>query len=178
MTTTTEKTVREIAIENPATIRVFETLGIDYCCGGRRSLSDACLRANVPMAHVAELLAEAGRNAGENIDNSWNDDPLHALISHIVTKHHAFVRQETPRIESLLRKVINRHGDTHPEVRRIGELFLAMAQELSTHMMKEERSSSLTSTEWRRRYSRATCPTLAWRNGVDGTFSVGVLRPI
>jgi regulator of cell morphogenesis and NO signaling len=138
MTTTTEKTVREIAIENPATIRVFETLGIDYCCGGKRSLSDACLQANVPMAQVVELLATAGRDTGEDNANSWNDAPLHVLTAHIVTKHHAFVRQETPRIESLLQKVISRHGDRHPEVRRIQELFLAMAQELSTHMMKEE----------------------------------------
>jgi regulator of cell morphogenesis and NO signaling len=138
MTTTTEKTVREIAIETSATIRVFETLGIDYCCGGRRSLSDACLQANVPVAQVVALLADASRNAGENNDNSWNDAPLQALTAHIVTKHHAFVRQETPRIESLLLKVISRHGDTHPEVRRIEELFLAMTQELNTHMMKEE----------------------------------------
>ncbi len=138
MTTTTEKTVREIAIENPATIRVFETLGIDYCCGGRRSLSDACLQANVPVAQAVELLANAGRDTGGDNANSWNEAPLHALTAHIVAKHHAFVRQETPRIESLLRKVISRHGDTHPEVRRIEELFLAMGQELNAHMMKEE----------------------------------------
>lgn len=138
MTTATEKTVREIAIENPATIRVFETLGIDYCCGGRRSLSDACLQANVPMTQAVELLANACREAGEDNANSWNEAPLHALTSHIVTTHHAFVREETPRIESLLLKVISRHGDTHPEVRRIEELFLAMTKELNTHMMKEE----------------------------------------
>lgn len=138
MTTTTEKTVREIAIENPATIRVFETLGIDYCCGGKRSLTDACLQADVPIAQAVDLLANAGRDTGEDNANSWNDSPLHALTAHIVTKHHTFVRRETPRIESLLRKVISRHGDTHPEVVQIEELFLAMSQELNTHMAKEE----------------------------------------
>jgi iron-sulfur cluster repair protein YtfE (RIC family) len=48
MTATTEKTVREIAAECPASVRVFETLGIDYCCGGRKSLRDACMTADVP----------------------------------------------------------------------------------------------------------------------------------
>src|SRR5208283_1260907 len=133
MITTTEKTVREIAIENPATIRVFETLGIDYCCGGKRSLSDACLNANIPAAQALELLTNAGQSAADDA-NSWNEAPLHVLTAHIVAKHHAFVRQETPRIESLLSKVISSHGDGHPEVRQIEELFLAMGQELRTHM--------------------------------------------
>lgn len=135
--TTTEKTVREIAIENPATIRVFETLGIDYCCGGKRSLSDACAHAKVPMDRVLELLANAGKHSGPE-DNAWDDARLSALTSHIVQTHHEFVRRETPRLEGLLTRVINRHGATHPEVRQIEELFLAIGQELSTHMLKEE----------------------------------------
>lgn len=136
--TTTETTVREIAVGNPATIRVFETLGIDYCCGGKRSLSEACERAGVPMAHVQELLANAGKNAQADSGNPWNEVPLKVLTGHIVAKHHAYVRQETPRLEGLLRKVISRHGAAHPEVRQIEDLFLAMAEGLNTHMLKEE----------------------------------------
>ena len=61
MTVMREQTVREIAIENPSTVRVFESLGIDYCCGGKRSLNEACTRANVPLQSVLDILAKAGR---------------------------------------------------------------------------------------------------------------------
>ena len=52
--------------------------------------------------------------------------------------HHGYVRRETPRISALLTKVISRHGGSHPEVKQIEELFTAVSQELSTHMLKEE----------------------------------------
>jgi regulator of cell morphogenesis and NO signaling len=102
---TIEKTVREIALENPSSIRVFETLGIDYCCGQT---------------------------------SEWATRPLSELIGNIVEQHHGFVRRETPRLVGLLAKVKAKHGPTHPQVAQIESLFLAMAQELSTHMLKEE----------------------------------------
>jgi regulator of cell morphogenesis and NO signaling len=137
MTATTEKTVRDIAIENPSTIRVFETLGIDYCCGGRRSLADACAAANVSVARTLELLEDA--QSPRDDSDPWNEVPLHALTAHIVTKHHDFVRRETERIQGLLTKVIARHGGANPQVRQIEDLFVAMTQELRTHMLQEER---------------------------------------
>jgi regulator of cell morphogenesis and NO signaling len=137
MQTTPEKTVREIALENPSSIRVFESLGIDYCCGGKRPLSDACSRAGVDFDRVIDLLESATLDsqapAGE-----WKEKPLRELIAHIVTNHHGYVRQETPRIHGLLTKVASKHGPAHPEIARIEELFTAMGQELSTHMLKEE----------------------------------------
>jgi len=138
MLTTTEKTVREIAIENPSSIRVFESLGIDYCCGGKRSLSEACSKAAVDMDHVLDLLEEADRDSHREESGDWNSRPLSELIDYIVNTHHAFVRRETPRIESFLSKVVSKHGSSHPEVIQIERLFIAVGQELSTHMIKEE----------------------------------------
>jgi regulator of cell morphogenesis and NO signaling len=138
MTETMEKTVREIAVECPATVRVFEKLGIDYCCGGRKSLRDACQTADVPFERVIELLKNASQaNTGAGSD-SWNSAPLEQLTAHIVRKHHGFVRSEVPRLRTLLAKVVARHGSGHPEVSRIQELFDAVAHELSMHMLKEE----------------------------------------
>ncbi|MBZ5607192.1 MAG: iron-sulfur cluster repair di-iron protein [Acidobacteriia bacterium] len=138
MTLTTEKTVREIAIENPATVRVFESLGIDYCCGGRRPLSEACERANVPVTQVLELIAKTQPDSQPSGKDEWADATLASLIEHIVTRHHGFVRQEVSRLEPLLAKVGNKHGDTRPELRSIQELFSALSQELMAHMFKEE----------------------------------------
>jgi regulator of cell morphogenesis and NO signaling len=136
MQTITEKTVREIAVENPSSIRVFESLGIDYCCGGRSSLSDACSRTDIDLDRLLDLLAQANLNAP--VSKEWSGKPLRDLIAHIVEKHHGFVRTETPRIESLLSKVVAKHGQAHPEVLQIELLFTAISQELSTHMLKEE----------------------------------------
>lgn len=138
MPTTLEKTVREIALENPSSIRVFESLGIDYCCGGKRPLSDACSHANVDFARVIELLEQASHESVAPEAAAWKDKPLRELIAHVVGKHHAYVRQETPRIEGLLAKVTARHGADRPEISEIEQLFTAISQELSTHMLKEE----------------------------------------
>jgi regulator of cell morphogenesis and NO signaling len=136
--TITEKTVREIAIENPSSVRVFESLGIDYCCGGTRPLSDACSHANVDIDRVLELLSTASRDSQASEAGEWGGKPLYDLIAHIVEKHHGFVRRETPRIASLLTKVVAKHGPLHPEINQIEPLFTAIGQELSTHMLKEE----------------------------------------
>lgn len=138
MPTTLEKTVREIALENPSSIRVFESLGIDYCCGGKKPLSDACFRANVDLARVVGLLEQARNEVASPEAPEWRDKPLGELVAHVVEKHHAYVRQETPRIEGLLAKVLARHGADRAEIGKIDQLFSAIGQELSTHMLKEE----------------------------------------
>src|SRR5438874_68536 len=118
-----EKTVREIAVENPSSIRVFETLGIDYCCGGKRSLDDACAHANIPIENVMALLSKAGEPHAADGAEVWNAATLSDLANHVVETHHGYVRRETPRITVLLGKVIGRHGNSHPEVKEIEELF-------------------------------------------------------
>ena len=137
MTWNESQTVREIAISNPATIRVFESLGIDYCCGGRRPLSDACERANVPVARVLEMFAEADQAPMAN-ETQWNDAPLSAIVAHIINKYHTAARQEIVRLQPLLEKVASKHGAKHSELLSIKELFTAVAQELYPHMLKEE----------------------------------------
>ena len=138
MQTITEKTVREIALENPASLPVLESFGIDYCCGGGRLFPEACARAGVDPDHLRLLIEKAERDFSARDHRDWRELPLADLILHIVDKHHAFVRQETPRIAGLLIKVAAKHGVAHPELHEIEGLFTAIGQELATHMMKEE----------------------------------------
>ena len=137
MQQTIEKTVREIATENPASVRVFEKLGIDYCCGGRKPLAQACAEAGVPVEQALDLLANDS-HPEDAAEPEWKATRLSTLTSHIVARHHDLARREIPRIEALAHRVKSRHGDAHPEVSEIEELFLSLAQEFSTHMMKEE----------------------------------------
>jgi regulator of cell morphogenesis and NO signaling len=129
-------TVREFAVQVPNANRLFEKLGIDYCCGGHKSLTDACQQARVSVDEVLRSLKES--NALEDKATDWNKAELTDLIDHIVTKHHAYVKQELPRLQSLLNKVAGKHGEKHAELTQIQQLFAELDAELTSHMMKEE----------------------------------------
>jgi len=92
MQTIAEKTVREIAVENPSSIRVFEALGIDYCCGGQRSLKDACSRAAIEVGQATDMLAKAELDAAAPVAGEWAEKSLRDVIAHILQNHHGFVR--------------------------------------------------------------------------------------
>jgi len=132
-----ETTVRDIALEDPHAVRVFETFGIDYCCGGGHSLEEACRRANVAIDAVREALRRPV-GAEDDAARNWAAASLEELTDHIVARHHTFVRRETARLVELLGKVKAKHEANHPELNRIEQLFQALASELKLHMRKEE----------------------------------------
>ena len=139
MTVMTAKTVREVAVENPAATRVFERFGIDYCCGGNQALEQACERAGVSVDEVIDSLEmeeEAARAAKQS--RVWQSESLSELIAHIRSTHHKYTREETVRLAALLQKVCSVHGKNHPELFGIRETFGLVSQELMTYMMKEE----------------------------------------
>jgi regulator of cell morphogenesis and NO signaling len=139
MNTIATKTVRELALENPGATRVFEKLGIDYCCGGQKPLGEACAAANVSLDEVLTRLQQAETQAVQSSSTKdWQTEPISALLEHILATHHVYVKEETPRIQQLLTKVVSAHGQNHPELLQVQEIFSGLAQELSTHLMKEE----------------------------------------
>jgi len=139
MTVDANKTVRELAVELTSATRVFEKLGIDYCCGGHRTLTEACEVAKVPVSTAVASIEVAESFINETLGSrDWSREPLSELIDHIVKTHHVFVREELPRIQALLNKVLSKHGAGHPELSGIATIFAALQQELNLHLMKEE----------------------------------------
>lgn len=139
MTVMTEKSVRELAVESTTAPRIFEKFGIDYCCGGRESLQQACARANVSLDQVLDTLqmADEMARAAQKV-RDWSREPLSELIAHIKNTHHKYTREEMARLNPLIEKVCAAHGKNHAELFEIQQAFQALAQELTTHMMKEE----------------------------------------
>jgi regulator of cell morphogenesis and NO signaling len=133
------KTVREYALEIPAATRVFEKLGIDYCCGGGKSLADACAQAGLVVEEVLGSLEISARSDEAFADEDWQSSSQAELIAHIVEKHHTFTREELERLEALLAKVCGVHGQNHPELFHIQDHFMKLRGELEPHMLKEER---------------------------------------
>jgi regulator of cell morphogenesis and NO signaling len=134
---TATQTVREIALEQPTSIRVFESLGIDYCCGGRKPLSEACEARSLEVNAVIAALEEAA-SGGEKPAQDFAEKSLTGLCAHIVATHHEYVRRELPRLGALAGKVVNRHGGTHTELPVIQATLARLAEELTQHLAKEE----------------------------------------
>jgi regulator of cell morphogenesis and NO signaling len=131
------KTVREIALEQPSSIRVFERFGIDYCCGGRKPLAEACAASQLDVDEVlAALESAAGNGAPSRV--AWEQASLGQLIEHIVATHHSYVKRELPRLAVLAQKVVNRHGDTQAHLPAMQKALAQLDDELIHHLGKEE----------------------------------------
>ena len=117
MSVTAEKTVRDLALENSAATRVFEKLGIDYCCGGNKSFEEACRTANLPMDEVLDSLELAEQAPRTNQkERDWRVEALADVIAHINSTHHSYTRKEITRLGPLFDKVCSVHGKNHPEL--------------------------------------------------------------
>jgi len=135
--TSATQTVRDIALQQPTSIRVFERFGIDFCCGGRKPLAEACAASNLEIDAVLAAL-ETAANGPAPLTEDWSQASLEQLSAHIVAKHHAYAKTELPRLAILAQKVVNRHGDTHAELPRIQTLLAQLDEEMTQHFAKEE----------------------------------------
>lgn len=133
-----DRTVGEIVAENPSQARVFQSFAIDFCCQGGKTLREACSLKGIGLESVIEQLeaANAEKTAPEN--NPALLPPVE-LIKYIVDKHHGFLRSELPRIHAMAERVAKVHGGHTPSLVEVFEVFCSMAEELDSHMMKEER---------------------------------------
>jgi regulator of cell morphogenesis and NO signaling len=132
------QSVREIVQQHPAAVPVFEAHGIDYCCGGSKSLEDACNTKDIPLNQVLSDLADALVARPAKDDGQWMTSSLEDLTAHIVQQHHALAKRELPRLVVLVAKVHTRHGHMYPELNQVHELVETMSSEMSTHILKEE----------------------------------------
>jgi regulator of cell morphogenesis and NO signaling len=129
-------TVGEIVATDFRAASVFERFGIDFCCGGRRSLADACRSAAADPATVIRALDALPSSAVDAEDvTRWT---LARLIDHIVSTHHAYVREMSPTIGHYLAKLEAVHGERHPELHRVAAAFARLSADLAQHMLKEE----------------------------------------
>ncbi len=133
--------VKELALTIPGATRVFEELGIDYCCGGNKTLINACNNAKVPFAEVIESLSKASTgNDLKSNERDWSNASVTELIRFIVDTHHVFTRQELARLERLVDKVCRAHQQNHPELGELREQIQLLAIDLTPHMAKEEQA--------------------------------------
>lgn len=132
-----ETTLAELVSQKTGAADVFEKYALDFCCKGKRSLHNACQSQGLNVEAILSELEPLFQGP-----DSATDDPQHMpidqLADYIVYKHHNYVRQKLPVILAHTQKVADRHGEGNPNLVRISEKFLEVAEELSHHMYKEE----------------------------------------
>lgn len=130
------QTVASIAAQYPSSIPLFEGLRIDYCCGGNKPLKDACASAGVSLEKVLQSLAEI--TVSPDREQDWAKRSLAELVEFLVSQHHRYTREQLSLLEKLSEKVARVHGQNHPELLEVRQVFQQMAGELEPHMLKEE----------------------------------------
>jgi regulator of cell morphogenesis and NO signaling len=133
-----EETLGEIVSKDIRKAEVFKKLGLDFCCGGKKSLKDACHEKGLDFTAVKAELDKANTDNSALPKHDFNSWSLSFLADYIVNVHHSYVKQNLPVIEELSEKVANRHGQAHPELVQIMRLVEEMASELKLHLKKEE----------------------------------------
>jgi regulator of cell morphogenesis and NO signaling len=133
-------TVGGLVAAVPARSRIFEQLGIDYCCGGKLPLAEACRKKGLDPRTVVQMLAAfdaAQSGPAEAIDPL--SMTLTALADHIEATHHAYLKTELPRLDAITEKVARVHGEHDSRLAQVRQAFAALSEEMHSHMAKEER---------------------------------------
>lgn len=135
------RTVADVVAENYARAMVFKHHGIDFCCGGGRSVEDACALAGVSFDTVAREIAGADdRSAAAS---HWDDPrswPLDLVVDHVVKTHHRYVRRALPALVQFTAKVARVHGEAYPAVVDVSNLVDELARVMPVHLEEEETS--------------------------------------
>jgi regulator of cell morphogenesis and NO signaling len=130
--------VGQLVAQRPSRACVLEQLGIDYCCGGKATLEDACQKKGLNVEEVMQKLVAADLKGNQSNEKDWTKADLKDLVDHIVTTYHQPLRQELARVTQLATKVARVHGDNHPEMIEVLNVFNQFKAQLELHMQKEE----------------------------------------
>lgn len=133
----TENTIGQIVSNDFRAAEVFKKAGIDFCCGGNKSISEACYEKGLDPAVIENELAILREQVPDQINN-FNEWDLDFLCDYIVNKHHKYVVKTLPVLKFYTQKIASVHGSSHPELIEVEQIFNQVADELSKHLQKEE----------------------------------------
>lgn len=129
--------IADLVSDNYQLAEVFNQFNIDYCCHGQRSLESAATEKKIVLDELLDALKGIEKvGEGNSIDfRTW---PLDLLTDYVEKKHHRYVEKQVPVIKSILQKIVQVHGDKHPELGEVEDLFEIVGGEMTSHMKKEE----------------------------------------
>ncbi len=133
-----DETLGEIATKDLRKAQVFKKFGLDFCCGGKKTVREACAEKGLDVTKVEQELQYADQMPASR-PIPYSDWSLDFLADYVVNTHHSYVKKTLPDISTYAAKVRSVHGDQHPELLRIHQLVEEIKTELTSHMAKEEK---------------------------------------
>lgn len=133
-----DETLGEIAAKDLRKAEVFRKYGLDFCCGGKKTVKEACAEKGLDVTRIEQELQQADRNPVASRALPYNEWDPAFLADYIVNTHHTYVRNTLPDIITYAQKVARVHGDQHPELLEINKHVENISEELMGHLPKEE----------------------------------------
>lgn len=131
-------TVAEMVAADYRKAGIFNQFGIDFCCGGKKTLAAVCAEKNIDLGELEQALTLVTAQSGTGIHWDFQQWETNFLIDFIVQAHHRYVRAQLPKLLRFGEKVARTHGDKWPETRKIFDLVEELSDELTPHLKKEE----------------------------------------
>ncbi|HTO15550.1 MAG TPA: iron-sulfur cluster repair di-iron protein [Edaphocola sp.] len=132
------ETIGEITAKDWRKAEIFKKYGIDFCCGGKKTVREACAEKGIDATKIEHELQQSAKDSAKGGYTNYDEWGLDFLADYVVNTHHNYVRKYMPEIRMYADKVAKVHGDNHPELIPIKELTEVVANELMDHMVEEE----------------------------------------
>lgn len=132
------KTIAELVSDDYRKAEIFRSFGIDFCCGGKKTVKEVCEKKGINYDDLKNKLHKIEQKSPSPEQINFKDWHMDLLVDYIVNEHHKYVRDNIPLLLEYTQKVAKVHGNANPEVVQIAELFKEIAEELDQHMTKEE----------------------------------------
>ena len=129
--------IGEIVAQDHRAASVFREAGIDFCCGGKKSIDQACIEKNLNPDEIRDKLKNL-ETFPDTLNHNFNEWDLGFLSDYIINAHHKYVRKNLPEVMFYTQKIANVHGHNHPELNEVADLFSRINHELLQHMENEE----------------------------------------
>lgn len=130
-------TIGEVVAQDHRAASIFKKAGIDFCCGGKKTIEKACAEKGIKKAVLLAELKDLENSPGTRTHN-FNEWEPGFLCDYIVNTHHKYVLKSLPDLVTYTEKLANVHGDRHPELIEVASLFSQVNTELLQHMKNEE----------------------------------------
>jgi regulator of cell morphogenesis and NO signaling len=134
-----DETLGQIAAKDLRKAEVFKKYDLDFCCGGKKTVKEACAEKGIDVTKVEQELQQADKQAVSSRPLPYNDWSVDFLADYIMNTHHTYVRKNLPDLSAYAQKVFHVHGSHHPELQKVLELVETVNTDLSSHLTKEER---------------------------------------
>jgi regulator of cell morphogenesis and NO signaling len=133
-----EETIGQLVAGDLRKAKVFRKYGLDFCCGGNKTVKVACAEKGLDLNKVEQELRETDKMPASS-PLPYNEWPLDFLVDYIINTHHSYVKRTLPEIKAYAEKVTKVHGQKHTELALIWQLVREVNDELAEHLFKEER---------------------------------------